>query len=92
MECENNQNQIEWALVKLTENLDPSDKSGLICHDTATFRQLASSVNLHDLVIEIGCSYGVCTTILKERLSCPSQLLAIDVSDEALDTCRKANP
>ena len=69
-------NEIDWALVKVNpkevQDFTSINNSGLICHDTLTFRQLAQSkLNPSDLVVEIGCSFGVCTTILKNNLDDP---------------------
>ena len=44
-----------------------------------------------DFVIEIGCSWGVCTAILANQCE-KSQVIGIDVSVEALENCKTQNP
>ena len=58
---------------------------GVVCPDTATFREHVSLVQPSDLVLELGCSFGRCTYLLGQRLTNPAkQLIGVDTSREEL--------
>ena len=49
-------------------------------------------VNFNDYIIEIGCSWGVCTAILAKTVGNAKQVIGIDISKEALETCENQSP
>ena len=52
--------------------MDFSKPTGLISYNTEIFRALAASkLNENDFVIEIGCSFGVCTKIIVDAVKNP---------------------
>ena len=74
-------------------DLDCANETGLVCYDTKTFRNLASKkVKYEDCVVEIGCSFGACTTILSKTVGNHKNILALDIAQNCVETCQKSNP
>mmetsp|Transcript_42612 Transcript_42612/g.66745 ORF Transcript_42612/g.66745 Transcript_42612/m.66745 type:complete len:265 (-) Transcript_42612:24-818(-) len=67
----------------------------IVCAFTEDFRYLArtqaSFCRKGELVLEIGCSWGECTKILLEHHG-PDNVVAVDISEEAMTETVKRNP
>ena len=66
-------NSIPWHKVqktRYTRELDFEKPIGLVSYSTEVFRALAlSKLTENDFVIEIGCSFGVCTKLIAEKVT-----------------------
>ena len=43
-------------------------------------------------MVEIGCSYGGCTSVLANSVGDPEKIIAIDIGTDCVESTQKANP